>query len=297
MQPDRAKIATRAGWVSILTNVLLFGLKYWAGIVSGSVAIVADAWHTLSDSVSSVALIVGVRMAQKPADREHPFGHGRAEMLAAIIIGAILAVIGVEFGMESIRRIVNREAAEYGTIAILVTVISIFTKEGIARYSIRAGKRSGAQALRADAWHHRSDAISSVVILAGIFLNKYAWWIDGVLGILVALLILSATYGILKDVFNPLLGERPKKEVIDRVMEICRENIETEVYPHHIHVHKYGHHTEMTLHIKLSKQISLEKAHNVASVIEDTIRDEMKIETTIHMEPRSGRIRAGENKQ
>ena len=278
-------MASRAGWISILINIALFGLKYWAGIVSGSVAIIADAWHTLSDSVSSVIVIVGIRFSTRPADENHPFGHGRAELLSAIIIGVILGVVALEFGIEAIRRLADREAASYGRVAIIVTAVSILAKEGLARYAIHAGRKTGSRSLKADAWHHRSDAISSVLILAGIFLNRYAWWIDGALGILVALLILYAAFDILKDAFNTFLGEKPSRDLLDRINEICRSNLDADIYPHHIHIHKYGHHTEMTLHILFPGDTSLEKAHQKASVIENAIRQETGIEATIHMEP------------
>jgi cation diffusion facilitator family transporter len=290
MRPDKYKIAVRAGWISILVNVLLFGLKYWAGIASGSVAIIADAWHTLSDSITSIVVIISVWISSRPADKEHPFGHGRAEILASSIIGVLLAVIAVEFFIESVKRLVQQETANYGTFAIVITAISVLAKEGLARYAIIVGKNTGSRSIQADAWHHRSDAISSVVILAGIFLNKYIWWIDGAMGILVTLLILQAAYGILKDVLNALLGEKPDNQIINQVNEICKRNYKSAVYPHHIHVHHYGEHTEMTFHIKLDKKLSLERAHNIASMIEDDIRTELEIEATIHTEPRIGRI-------
>jgi cation diffusion facilitator family transporter len=286
---DRNKIARRAGWISIGVNILLFGFKYWAGIASGSVAIIADAWHTLSDSITSVVVLIGIWYSRKPADREHPFGHGRAEILAAVIIGVLLAVIGFEFLMESIHRLKDREAAEYGTLAIVVTAASVIFKEALARYTMIAGKRADSKALRADSWHHRSDAISSLAILSGIFLNSVAWWIDGVLGIMVSVLIFHAAYEILKDTFNTLLGEKPDKDTVREVMEICRQNLDQEVFPHHIHIHRYGSHTEMTLHIKLHKDLSLGEAHDIASHLEDSIRDKLDIEATIHMEPLTGR--------
>ena len=290
MRSDQSKLAARAGWISILVNVLLFGLKYWAGISSGSVAIIADAWHTLSDSITSVIVVISVWIASRPPDEEHPFGHGRAEILASTIIGVLLAVIAVEFCIESVQRLVQQEAANYGTLAIAITALSVLAKEGLARYSIIIGKKTGSRSLKADAWHHRSDAISSVVILAGIFLNKFIWWIDGAMGILVALLILHAAYGILKDVFNAFLGEKPDKQILKKINDICTKHYESVVYPHHIHVHHYGEHTEMTLHIKLDKNLSLEGAHNITSMIEDDIRTELGIEATIHTEPRIGRI-------
>jgi cation diffusion facilitator family transporter len=290
MKPDQSKLAARAGWISILVNILLFGLKYWAGMESGSVAIIADAWHTLSDSITSIIVVISVWIASRPPDEEHPFGHGRAEILASTIIGVLLAVIAVEFFIESVQRLIQREAANYGTLAIVVTALSVLAKEGLARYSVIIGKKTGSRSLKADAWHHRSDAISSVVILAGIFLNKFIWWIDGAMGILVALLILHAAYGILMEVFHAFLGEKPDKQIVEKINDICTKHYESAVYPHHIHVHRYGEHTEMTLHIKLEKNLSLEGAHNITSMIEDDIRAEMGIEATIHTEPRIGRI-------
>ena len=289
MITDKNRIARQAGWISIVINILLFGFKYWAGIASGSVAIIADAWHTLTDSITSIVVLVGIWYSSKPADREHPFGHGRAEMLAAVIIGVLLAVIGFEFLLESIQRLREREAAHYGTLAIVVTAVSVLAKEAMAQYARVAGNRSGSRALKADAWHHRSDAISSLVILAGIFLNSLAWWIDGMLGMLVSVLIFYAAYDILKDTFNSLLGEKPEKDISNRVMDICRKVLSHDVYPHHIHIHRYGNHTEMTLHIKLPKDMSLGKSHDAASHIEDAIRKQMGMEATIHMEPLTGR--------
>lgn len=290
MRPNQSKIAAKAGWISILVNVLLFGLKYWVGITSGSVAIIADAWHTLSDSITSIIVVISIWIASRPADKEHPFGHGRAEILATTIIGVLLAVIAAEFFIESVQRLIERKAANYGTLAIVITAISVLAKEGLARYSIIVGKKTGSRSLKADAWHHRSDAISSVVILAGIFLNKYIWWIDGAMGIVVTLLILHAAYGILKEVFNAFLGEKPDKQTVNKINDICTKHYESAVYPHHIHVHHYGEHTEMTFHIKLNKSLSLEGAHNITSMIEDDIRTELEIEATIHTEPRLGRI-------
>lgn len=289
MITEMNKIARRAGWISILVNVSLFGFKYWAGIASDSVALIADAWHTLSDSITSIVVIFGIWYSSKPADREHPFGHGRAEVLAAVVVGVLLAVVGFEFMTESAQKLRKGESAAYGTIAIAVTAASVVIKEALAQYARFAGRKADSKALIADAWHHRSDAISSLVILAGIFLNRMAWWIDGVLGIVVSLLIFLAAYEILKDTLSSLLGEKPDKETVERIMEICRENLDKDAFPHHFHMHRYGDHTEMTLHIKLRKDITLEMAHNHASHIEELIRNRLGIEATIHVEPLSGR--------
>ena len=279
------KLGYIEGWLSIIVNIFLFGLKYWAGVVTGSIAIIADAWHTLTDSISSIIVLIGVKVSSKPADEKHPFGYGRAELIASLIIGVLLAIIAFSFIQQSIEKLENREAVVFGTFAIVVTVISIVSKEALAQFAIWAGKKTGSTVLKADAWHHRSDAISSVIILVGIFLGKYFWWIDGVLGIIVALLIFYATYEIFRDSVNPLLGKTPDENLIKEVNKICQAINATQMEAHHFHIHEYGNHTELTFHINLSNDISLEDAHIIATKIENSIREKLNIEATIHMEP------------
>lgn len=285
MKKKSTSLAYLEGWLSIFVNVLLFGLKYWAGIVTHSVAIIADAWHSLSDSLSSIVLLVGVKAATKPADKKHPFGHGRAELIASVIIGVLLAIVGFNFFMEAISRLSKREAADFGTLAIIVIAFSVVSKEGIAQFSFWASRQTDSQVLKADGWHHRSDAISSLVILAGIFLGKYFWWIDGFLGILIAVLILYAAYDILKEGISPLLGEHPDEELVSRIKEIADRFAPSAVDAHHIHCHRYGLHRELTFHIYLDGTMSLNDSHDIADKIETAVREELDMEATIHVEP------------
>jgi len=282
---DSNKLSYSEGWISVVVNVGLFALKYWAGIVTDSIAIKADAWHTLSDSLTSVIVIVGVKISTKPADKEHPFGHGRAEWIAAIIIGILLALIAFNFISESFQRLRNHEAIEYGTIAIVATVVSILVKEALAQYALWAGKKTGSKAVMADAWHHRSDALSSLIILIGIFFNTFFWWIDGVLGIIVALLIIYAAFDILKDSVSPILGKEPDEALIKQIRKLCWQSAGEEVHAHHFHMHDYGGHTELTFHIRLAQEMTLEEAHDIATGIENTIKDDLNIDATIHVDP------------
>jgi cation diffusion facilitator family transporter len=279
------KLVFLQGWVSIAVNALLFIFKYWAGIVTGSLALMADAWHTLSDSLSSIIVLIGAKISSKPPDREHPFGHGRAELIAAIIIGVILALIGFEFAKDSIIRLVNRESVEFGKFAIWVTSISVIVKEALAQFSFWACKKTGNPSLKADGWHHRSDAISSLIILVGIFLGEYLWWIDGVLGLVVSLLIFYAAYEIIREGTDPLLGEIPEKELLENLKIIAKETSGIDTHLHHVHVHRYGEHIELTAHIRLPKKTTLEQAHAIADDIELEIMNQLNIEATIHMEP------------
>lgn len=129
------RIALTEGWLSIILNIFLFGIKYWAGIVTGSIAIIADAWHTLTDSISSVIILIGIKISAKPADEEHPYGHGRAEIIAAIIVSILLVIIGLFFIKESFLKLRSHDIIIFGFPAIIDTAISIIAKEIMAQYA------------------------------------------------------------------------------------------------------------------------------------------------------------------
>ena len=286
-QPNitNSRLSIRAGWVSIFTNLALFGLKYWAGLVSGSVALIADAWHTLSDSISSVLVIGGVKLSQKPADKSHPFGHGRYELIATIIIGCLLIWVSYNFIVESVEKLQNKESASYGAFAIIATIISVISKEGLAQYSFYIGRKTNSRVVSADGWHHRSDAISSIVILVGIFIGRYFWWADGVLGIIVSLFILYTAYKIIKESSHTILGEKPEPELVAKLVSIINAAAGSNVFPHHFHIHNYVNHKELTFHIYLPDNYTISKAHEITNAIESSIAEEMEITSTIHVEP------------
>jgi cation diffusion facilitator family transporter len=285
MANQKIKAGYLQAFISITLNIILFIIKYIAGIRSGSIAIIADAWHTLSDSFSSLILLFGFKLSSKPADKEHPFGHGRAELLASIVVGIILAIVGFNFLAEAIERLKHQQSASFGTFAFIVTIISIVSKEIMARYAIHFGKKYSSPLLLADGWHHRSDALSSLIVLVGILLGRYLWWIDGVLGIIMAVLIFYTSYDILKTPFGKLLGEEASDEMLCSIIELIKSYITIPINLHHLHIHNYGDHQEITFHIKLDPDMKLSEAHSIADSIEKLLRDEMNIEATIHLEP------------
>ncbi len=273
------------GWLSIGLNIVLFIIKYWIGIATGSVAIMADAWHTLSDSLSSVIVLVGAKFSAKSPDEEHPFGHGRAELIASIIIGVLLAMVAFNFLVESINKLYHQESASFNTLAVIIFLVSVVIKEGTAQFSIRMGKKYKSKSLIADGWHHRSDAIASAMIVAGIYAGRYFWWVDGVLGIIVALLIFYATFDILKQSINPLIGEKPDEETTQSLRLITDRIVGSDCDIHHVHIHRYGSNTEITFHIQFQYEITFEAAHLKVTELEKAMRDELAIEATIHYEP------------
>ena len=282
---QHSKLGYREGLVSVILNLLLFVLKYYAGIASASLALIADAWHTLSDSLTSLVVILGIKLSSKKPDKEHPFGHGRWEQISALIIAILLALIGVEFMKDAIAKLRGHEAADFGWLAYLATVASIVLKEGLARYAFYIARKTGNAAVKADGWHHRSDALSSLMVLAGLFLSPYFWWIDSVLGMLISFMLFYAAYGIIREAVNKILGEEPSEEVIGKVEQIVKAEMGNVAYPHHYHIHHYGDHIEFTFHIKVPGEETVEEAHRKATLIEMQIKTDLKIDATLHIEP------------
>ncbi len=283
---DKNKAGYLEGIISIITNTALFGLKLWAGIVSGSIALTADAWHTLSDSFSSLIVIFGVKLSSKKPDKDHPFGHGRWEQIAAIFIGFLLGIIAYDFFKDSILQFNQKERANFGTLAIIATIVSIVVKEGLAQYAFYIGKKTGNASVKADGWHHRTDALSSVVVLAGIFFSDRYWWIDSVLGIIIALMLFYAAFEIVKDSITKLLGEKPSEELIEKIEQIIRNKSNTDVFPHHYHIHNYVNSQELTFHIKVENTMDISSAHDLATKIEAEILRKLNIVATVHIEPK-----------
>lgn len=273
--------------LSIIANLTLFGLKYWAGIVTGSLALMADAWHTLSDSISSGIVVGSVKLSSRKADRKHPFGHGRFQQIAAIFIAFLLGIVAYEFFTDSIEKFSNREPTHFGAFAIAVTALSVLVKEGLAQFAFRANRKTGYETLKADGWHHRSDALSSLVVLIGILIGNRFWWMDSVLGMIVSLMLFYAVFEIVRDSVDKLLGERPDEKLVGEIKHLVKRITRQETHPHHFHLHKYGDHREITFHIMLDDHMDIASGHDIANAIENVLREEMDIEATIHIEPRS----------
>jgi cation diffusion facilitator family transporter len=283
---DKTKAGYVEGAVSIIVNFALFALKLWASIITGSIALAADAWHTLSDSFSSVVVIIAARLASKKADKEHPFGHGRWEQIASIFIAFILGMIAFMFLDVSVREFLDHErVVEFGKIAIIVTAASIVVKELLAQYAFYIGRKTGNSSVKADGWHHRSDALSSIVVLIGIFFAEKFWWIDSLLGFIVALMLIYAVFEILKEAITKILGEEPDQKLIDDITNEITSIYKDDLNIHHFHIHNYISHKELTFHIRLRGNITIGQGHFIATEIENAIMEKFGISATIHVEP------------
>jgi cation diffusion facilitator family transporter len=278
------KLSYIEGWLSIFINMILFVLKLLIGLFTNSIAIIADAWHTLSDSITSIIVIIGAKVSSKPEDKEHPFGHGRIEFIASIIIGVILFIVGFNFLFESVKKLTVSESITFHPLIIVIFSISVLLKEGIAQFSFWAFKKTKNISLKADGWHHRSDAIASLLILIGVFFGQYFWWIDGVLGIIVSVLIGLTAISIIKEAANPLIGKKLDNKIKKHIEKIVYTFLPKESKPHHFHYHNYGNHKELSFHIYLNGHMQIDEGHKIADTIEQKIKDLLNIETTIHIE-------------
>jgi cation diffusion facilitator family transporter len=285
---DKAKAQVFEGILSIIVNTVLFGVKFWAGMITGSIALMVDAWHTLSDSFTSIVVAFSVKLSSRKADKEHPFGHGRWEQISSLFVAFILGIVAYDFLKNSIIRFINKESVVYGTLAIVVTIVSIIIKELLAQIAFYIGRKTDNVIVKADGWHHRSDSLSSVVVLIGILITKFAtdlWWMDSVLGMFCALAIFYVTFLIMKESIAKLLGEEPGHDLIDKINNEVKMIYKDDLYIHHFHLHNYISQKELTLHLRLDKNMTIENSHKIATVIEKIIKEKFDMAATIHVEP------------
>jgi len=285
---DKIKAQVTEGILSVVINAILFGIKFWAGLLTGSIALIADAWHTLSDSLTSIFIIFSAKLSSRKPDKQHPFGHGRWEQISSIFIAFVLGIIAYDFFINSIERFQNRESVVFGTLAIVVTAVSIIIKELLAQYAFYLGRKTDNVIIKADGWHHRSDSLSSVVVLIGIIITKFTdqlWWMDSVLGIFCALAIFYAAFEIMKESISKLLGEEPSQDLIDKIDAEVKKIYSNDLQLHHLHLHNYISQKEITLHIRLEKNMTIDNGHKIATVIEDMIKEKFDMAATIHIEP------------
>lgn len=275
-------------------NAVLILLKFVAGIVGRSSAMVADAVHSLSDFASDVIVLVFVKIAGKPKDEGHDYGHGKFETLATMIIGVLLVCVGIGImvnGIEDVVRSINGEALHRPTmLALAVALVSVASKEWLYHYTIKSGRRVGSQAVVANAWHHRSDAFSSLGTFAGIggamFLGDDWRVLDPIAAIVVSLFIVKSGYEIVKPCISELLEaslpESQESEITSLVMSVPGI-----VLVHNLRTRRIGNGIAVDLHAKMDGSLTLAEAHDKATAAENAIRSAFGSNSiiNIHMEP------------
>lgn len=291
---SREKSIYRVTWIGSLVNFLLMAFKFVAGIVGHSSALVADAVHSLSDFATDIVVIVFVRISGKPEDEDHRYGHGKYETLATAIIGLALFAVGIGLlvgGATKVADVINGAILPAPSmVALIAAAVSIVSKEILYRYTVRVGKNLNSQAVVANAWHHRSDAFSSIGTLVGvggaIFLGEKWRILDPIAAIVVSTFIIKVAIDLIKPCIDELLERSLPAETEKQILEIITSFPEVSS-PHHLRTRRIGNHIAIEVHIRMDGQISLEDAHTVATEVERCLKEEFGPDTHIgiHMEP------------
>ena len=290
----RTKQIYRVTLLGMFVNMILFAFKLVAGIIGRSGAMIADAVHSASDFVTDIVVLAFVRISAKPRDDDHKWGHGKYETLASLIIGVALFAVGIEILVDSAEKIAAVVAGEVlprpGAIAIIAAAVSILAKEALYQWSVRVGKQLDSPSVVANAWHHRSDALSSIGALLGIgcayFLGEKWRIADPIAAIVVAALIIKVAYDLCRTALAELLEKSLPREVEDEILAIISTT--PNVYkPHNLRTRRIGANIAIEVHIRVDGSMTVNDSHEISRDIEQALREKYGAQTAvaIHVEP------------
>lgn len=289
-QTDDVQVRTSYGvlssMVGILCNVLLFGAKLAIGIVMHSIAVMADAFNNLSDAASSIISFIGVKMAEKPADEEHPFGHGRIEYIAALVVAFLVIQVGFSLFKSSLGKLGSPEELAFELVPFCILVLSVGVKLWMGMFNRKLGKRIDSKVMLATAADSLGDVITTSATILSILICYFTKVnIDAVAGLLVSLLVVWAGIGIAKDTLEPLIGQAADPELAGKIREMV-ENYEGIAGTHDLIVHNYGPNRSMaSIHAEVPRDVDIEVSHEIIDRIEREVSKELGIFLVIHMDP------------
>ena len=282
----RSSIGKLAGLTGIVCNCLLTVLKLVIGLLVGSMAIIADGVNNLSDAASSLTTLLGFRMAQRPADKQHPYGHARYEYLSGLAVAALILLIGAELVKSSIAKIINPEPIDISAATIALLAASVAVKLWMSGFYKTLGKKINSTALYATSVDSRNDVISTCAVLLGCLVNYlFGLNIDGYVGLAVAIFILYSSVGIAKDTISPLLGQQADDELVDKITELVLSH-EKVLGVHDLLVHDYGPgRCYASAHVELSADEDPMACHDIIDDIECDVLEKMNVHFVIHYDP------------
>jgi cation diffusion facilitator family transporter len=283
---ERHRVGLIESWTSIAGNIFLTVLKAVFGLLTNSIALIADAVHSASDIFSSLVVLIGFSLARRKPDPEHPHGHGRVEYLAGLVVAMMLIGAGIAFAYGSYTRLTESVFARPSLPAIVAIILAIIIKEFMFHFSDRLGKLINSEALSGDAWHHRSDSLSSVLVLIaliGSYMGMPA--LDAYFGFAVSAFIIFAGYKIASQSCSRLLGKAPDLE-LQKGVTSCAGEIEGVLDAHDLEIHDYGSWKVITMHIGVNGNLSLEEAHLIAHRVENHVSACFYCDTVVHLDPR-----------
>jgi len=289
MPPGQAMGVRRVTWLGLLVNLMLVVVKFAAGYYGRSQAVMADAVHSLSDSVTDVVLLIGLRYWAQPPDETHPHGHRRIETLVAIAIGLSLAAVGIGLGWHALDTLRSGDRHVPSIVALVAAVLSIVLKEWLYRITIVAGRRLKSSAVTANAWHHRSDALSSlpVAIAVGAAIIHPAWAVlDQISAMLVTLFILYAAGKIIRPALVELVDAGASAEVRQQLAGLA-QSVEGVVNLHHLRTRFMGGRLHVDLHIRVDAQLTVHAGHEIAHRVRDKLIADGPdvVDVLVHVEP------------
>lgn len=282
----RNKFVYVAGIIGIISNLALSIVKIFVGFISSSVSITADGFNNLSDMASSAITIIGLKLASRPADKEHPFGHGRMEYLSALIVAFMVMLVGIQFIKSSIERIINPVAIKFELIPFILLLLSVLVKIWLSTFNKSIGNKINSSALKAAAVDAMGDVFTSSCVLISFLASKFTTIpIDGYVGLIVSVAILYAGFSLVKDTVSPLLGEAPDEELVNAIKEgvMSYDNI---IGVHDLIIHNYGVGRCMaSIHAEIPSNIDIVTIHNIIDTAEREISEKLNIYLVIHMDP------------
>lgn len=283
----REKVSTMSGWCGIICNAILCLIKFIIGTVTGSVSITADAFNNLSDAGSNVVTIAGAKLANKPVDKEHPFGHGRIEYVSALVVSFIILLMGFELGKNSVMKIIKPEEVGFSIVSLVVLILAICVKLWMAYFNNKLFKLTNNINLKAVCQDSLNDCIATGATILSLVISRLTgfYHIDGIVGLLVAGAIILSGIGILKDTLGPLLGQPPSPELVKRIEDIITDEAEI-VGVHDLIVHDYGPGRIIaSAHAEVPSNEDIVHIHDVIDNVEKKIQKELNIIICIHLDP------------
>lgn len=284
----RAKYGSLSGSVGIIFNIILFAIKLIIGLVINSIAFIGDAFNNLTDAASSIVTIIGFKLAGKPADEEHPFGHGRIEYIAGLIVSFLIILVGYELFKSSVERIINPVSVSFSLPALIIVIVALIIKGWLFLFNRFLSKAINSKALLATSVDSLSDMIATSCIGISLIASLFtAFPLDGYVGLIVAGIILYSGYSLTKETISPLLGEVPQQELINDISRKVR-SYEKVVGIHDLIVHSYGQGQYMaSIHVELPANQGILEMHEYIDEIERQVAKELGILLTIHLDPQN----------
>ncbi|KRQ87907.1 Ferrous-iron efflux pump FieF [Caloramator mitchellensis] len=285
-EEKRKKLGYLSGYVGVSVNFILFLIKLIIGLISNSIAVLADAFNNLSDIGSSLITIIGFKIADKPADKEHPFGHGRGEYIAGLIVSIMVILVGFEFLRSSFDKIMHPQELNFSLTSFVIILFSITFKLWLGGFNKKLARLTSSNVLDATSFDSYSDVLITSTVAIGLFFSRYSKLpIDGYIGLLVSGFIIYAGYNLIKETISPLLGEAPDPEFVQEIVDelLTYEHI---IGVHDVIVHSYGFGTHIvSIHAEVPANIDIMQLHEVIDRAENEISKKLNISLIIHMDP------------